>query len=104
MSTHSVPRNPTGTRPRMPKIQHDYDDGATIGSACNFSAYFVRVSRNAFVNPASCKMFISVLWAGMLSFLHDSFHQQKPITAGQRPENKSSRAFFAQPAASTFRW
>ena len=37
------------------------------------------------------------------SFSHDSFHQQKPITAGQRPENKSSSASFAHSLALTFR-
>src|ERR1700757_2911200 len=35
------------------------------------------------------------------SFCHPSFHQQKPITAGQRFDNKASSAFFAQRETST---
>ena len=37
------------------------------------------------------------------SFSHDSFHQQNPITAGQRAENKSSSADFAHASAAACR-
>src|SRR2546423_3311740 len=84
--------------------EHDYEEGATIGIGCNLSECFANSSRKTFVNPASCKMFMSVLCLGMSSFSHDSFHQQNPMTAGQRPENRSSSAFLAHSLASTFRW
>src|SRR5205085_3356085 len=79
----------------------DYDKGATIGDTCNLSACLASCSRNTFVNAESCKMFMSVLCFRTSSFSHDSFHQTKPITAGQRLENKSSSAFLAQSFAST---
>src|SRR5438477_6892571 len=91
-------------RKRRIDHEHDYEEGTTIGVSCTRSACLPSCSRNTFVNPASCKMFMSVSCCFVSSFSHDSFHQQNPMTAAQRPENKSSSAFLAHSLASTLRW
>src|SRR5436190_16051990 len=84
--------------------EHDYEEGTIMGVDCTRSACFASCSRNTLINPSSCRIFISVSCFFVSSFSHDSFHQQNPITAGQRPENRSSSAFLAHSLASTFRW
>src|SRR5436190_20760876 len=85
------------------RIEHDYKEGPRTSVSCIAPACFPSSSRNTLVKPGSCKMFISVLCLPTSSFSHDSFHQQKLITAGHRPENKSSNAVFDHALASTFR-
>ncbi len=71
----------------------------------NLITVFLQTRRETLrVRAGSCRMIRSELCAGTSSFSQLSFHQQNPMIAGQRPENRSRRAARAQAAAVTLRW